>query len=98
MIYLLHKKKEDIEKNYDISKQKELFIKVLRQLIDDENKIDFNSLGNNKIEINKELNKLVDELDRLITTNFISDEHKSFIMDIMNTIDKKLPLKKGFVN
>ncbi|MFP5043032.1 hypothetical protein [Parasediminibacterium sp. JCM 36343] len=69
-IYLLPKKKEDIEKTYDISKQKELYIKSLRQLIDDESKIDFNTMGNDKIERTKELNKLVDELDRLITDTF----------------------------
>lgn len=69
-IYLLPKKKEDFEKNYDITKQKELYIKSLRQLIADESKIDFNTLGNNKIERNKELNKLVDDLDRLIADNF----------------------------
>lgn len=69
-IYLLPKKKEDIEKTYDITKQKELYIKSLRQLIDDESKIDFNTLGNDKIERTKELNKLVDELNSLITDNF----------------------------
>lgn len=69
-IYLLPKKKEDIEKTYDISKQKELYIKSLRQLIEDESKIDFNTLGNDKIQRNKELNKIVDELNRLITDNF----------------------------
>jgi len=69
-IYILPRKKEDIEKTYDISQQKELYIKSLRQLINDESKIDFNTLGKDKIERNKELNKLVDELDRLITDNF----------------------------
>lgn len=69
-IYLLPKKKEDIEKSYDITKQKELYIKTLRQLIDDESKIDFNTLDNNKIERAKELNRIVDELNNLITDNF----------------------------
>lgn len=69
-IYLLPKKKEDIEKTYDIKKQKEFYIKSLRQLIDDENKIDFNTTGNDKIERTKELYKLVDELDKLITDIF----------------------------
>jgi hypothetical protein len=69
-IYLLPKKKEDIEKTYDITKQKELYIKSLRQLIDDESKIDFNTLGNDKVERIKDLNKLVDELNSLITDNF----------------------------
>jgi hypothetical protein len=69
-IYLLPKKKEDIEKTYDITKQKELYVKALRQLIEDESKIDFNTLGNDKIERNNELNKIVDELDKLITDAF----------------------------
>ena len=69
-IFLLPKKKADIEKTYNIAKQKEFYIRSLRQLIDDESKIDFNTLGVNKIQRNKELNKLVDDLDRLITDNF----------------------------
>ncbi len=69
-IYLLPKKKEDIQKTYDITKQKELYIKSLRQLIEDESKIDFNTLGKSKIERSKELNKIVDGLDKLITDNF----------------------------
>jgi len=69
-IYLLPKKKEDIKKTYDITKQKAFYIKSLRQLIDDESKIDFNTLGNDKIERTKELNKLVDNLNSLITDNF----------------------------
>ena len=69
-IYLLPKNKDDISKTYDITKQKELYIKSLRQLIDDESKIDFNTLGQEKIERTKKLNKIVDELDKLITDNF----------------------------
>jgi hypothetical protein len=69
-IYLLPKTKDDISKTYDITKQKELYIKSLRQLIEDESKIDFNTLGQEKTERNKELNKIVDELDRLIADNF----------------------------
>ena len=38
-IYLYLNIKDDIQKNYDISKQKGLYIKSLRQLIEDENKI-----------------------------------------------------------
>jgi hypothetical protein len=66
----LPKTKEDISKTYDITIQKELYITSLRQLIEDENKIDFNTLGQEKIERTKKLNKIVDELDNLITDNF----------------------------
>jgi hypothetical protein len=69
-IYLLPKEKKDIEKNYDIAKQKELYLQSIRQLIEDESKIDFTTLGKEKTERNKELNLIVDQLDRLITDNF----------------------------
>jgi len=69
-IYLLPKTKDDISKTYDITTQKELYIKSLRQLIEDESKIDFNTFGQEKIERTKKLNKIVDELDKLITDNF----------------------------
>lgn len=69
-IYLFPKTKKDIFKTYDITKQKELYIKSLRQLIEDESKIDFNTLGQEKIERSKKLNKIADELDKLITDNF----------------------------
>lgn len=42
----------------------------MRQLIEDESKIDFNTFGQEKIEQTQKLNKIVDELDKLITNNF----------------------------
>jgi len=57
-------------KTYDITKQKELYIKSLRQLISDESKIDFESLGNEKIIRTKKLNKIVDDIDKAITDNY----------------------------
>lgn len=69
-IYLLPKTGARISKTYDITKQKKLYIQSLRQLIEDESKIDFNTLGKDKIERNIELHKIVDELDDLITDNF----------------------------
>lgn len=69
-IYLMPKNKEDIKKVYDITRQKELYIKSLYQLIEDESKIDFNTLGKEKIKRTNKLNKIVDELDELITDNF----------------------------
>ncbi len=69
-IYLLPKTKEDITKTYDITKQKKLYISTLRQLIEDESKIDFETLGKKKIERIKKLNAIVDELSKLITDNF----------------------------
>jgi len=68
-IYLISEIK--IEKTYDITKQKELYIKSLRQLIEDESKIDFETLDKDKkSERKKELNKIVNELDSFITDIF----------------------------
>ena len=69
-VYLYSEQIDNFEKTYDITKQKELYIKSLRQLIDDESKIDNETLGKEKIERNKELNKTVDDLNKLITDNF----------------------------
>src|SRR5439155_10350432 len=68
-IYLYSQSKDHFEKTYDIAKQKEFYIEFLRQLIGDESKIDNKTLGQKKIERNKELNKIVDDLDKLITDN-----------------------------
>lgn len=69
-VYLYSRSRENIEKTYDIAKQKELYIKSLRQLIEDENKIDVETHGTEKTERIKEQNKIVDNLDNLITENF----------------------------
>ncbi|MDR2854222.1 MAG: hypothetical protein LBV31_02825 [Prevotellaceae bacterium] len=69
-IYLLSCAENNIEKTYSITKQKDLYIKSLRQLIEDESEIDFETFGKEKIERNKELNSIVDKLDKLITDNF----------------------------
>ena len=78
-IYLLPKTKDNITKTYDITKQKEFYIKSLRQLIIDESKIDFNTLGQEKkIERTKILNSIVDELEKLITDNFFLRRAQEF--------------------
>ncbi|MDR2840343.1 MAG: hypothetical protein LBV75_03615 [Paludibacter sp.] len=69
-IYLLSYAENNIEKTYSITKQKDLYIKSLRQLIEDESEIDFETFGKEKTERNKELNRIVDKLDKLITDNF----------------------------
>jgi hypothetical protein len=78
-VYLSPKTKDDIEKTYDITKQKLLYIKSLRQLIDDESKIDYETLGKSeKVERCKELNKLIDNIDKLITDNFFLRRAEEF--------------------
>lgn len=69
-IYLLPKNKEDIEKTYDISKQKELYIKSLKQLIADEHTIDQQSFGQEKANRLLEMNATVKNIEKLITDNF----------------------------
>lgn len=69
-VYLYAQQAGNFEKTYDISTQKELYLKSLRQLIADENTIDYLTLGEEKIGRTKALNKIVDELDRLITDIF----------------------------
>ena len=68
----LYKQNEtySISKTYDITKQKELYIKSLRQLISDESSIDFNTTGQDKVERIKKLNKIVDDIDKAITDNY----------------------------
>jgi hypothetical protein len=69
-VWLYSKNMGDIEKTYDITKQKELYIRSLRQLIEDESKIDAEAIGNKKTERTKEQNKIVSNLEKLITENF----------------------------
>ena len=69
-IYLYRQNEKYISKKFDIGKQKELYIKSLRQLIEDESKIDFNTLGQEKLKRTQELNKIVDDIDKAITDNY----------------------------
>jgi len=58
------------EKKYDISRQKELYIKSLRQLVADEISMDPERTEQEKIQSSKELNALVDNIDKDITDIF----------------------------
>lgn len=77
-VYLIPKTQEGINKTYDITKQKELYIKSLRQLINDESNIDYITLGPERISRKQKLNTLVDSLDRLITDNFYLRRAQAF--------------------
>ena len=70
LVYVLSLDKENDTDQYDISKQKKLYIRALRQIIEDESAIDFESLGQNKIDRIKKMNVLVDEIDHLITNSY----------------------------
>lgn len=69
-IYLYSLYMIDFEKTYDITKQKEIYIKSLRQLITDESSIDIETIGNEKDKRTKDLNKIVDNLAELISDIF----------------------------
>lgn len=69
-IYIMPKEGELIDKKYNINQQKALYIKSLRQLIRDENQFDFDTPPKEKPERLKELDQIVDELDKLITNLF----------------------------
>lgn len=61
---------EDSKDGYDISRQKNLYIQALRQLIEDENSIDFESMGQQKLDRIKKMNALVDEINQIITNSY----------------------------
>lgn len=70
-VYLLKENNDAKLKSYNINKQKSLYLKSLRQLIDDEIKIDNITLGHKeKVKRAKDLNIIVDDLDKQITDVF----------------------------
>lgn len=69
-VYLYRSGENYREKTYDITKQKQLYIQSLRQLINDESTIDQNVYGEEKTERTKEMKKTVDRLERSITDVF----------------------------
>ncbi|WP_233507641.1 hypothetical protein [Adhaeribacter pallidiroseus] len=77
-IYLLLQNEDDFEKTYNIAKQKELYIKSLRQLIADESSTDYETLKSEKVEREKKLNRIVDEINTLITDVFYLRRAQAF--------------------
>lgn len=70
-VYLYSKDSIDFNKSYSISKQKKLYIDLLRQKITD--KISIDNEAPTKVEKQtrqKDLFTIIDELDKLITDNF----------------------------
>jgi hypothetical protein len=77
-VYLYKYYENNLSKTYDITKQKGLYIKSLRQLIDDETKIDNETLGQGKTRRNKELNTIVDNIAKTITDRFYLGRSQEF--------------------
>ncbi|MCS4303489.1 hypothetical protein [Chryseobacterium sp. BIGb0232] len=69
-LFSLDQEKANSQDRYDISKQKKLYIQSLRQIIEEENKIDFETAGQEKTDRIKKMNALVNEMDHLITNSY----------------------------
>ena len=80
-VYLYIQYEKYISKAYDINKRKALYIKSLRQLIEDESHIDLNTIGLDKIKRNKELNQIVDKIAADITDNYYLRRAQQFQYD-----------------
>jgi len=77
-VHLINKQYQTNEQTYPITKQKNLYIASLRQLIADESTIDFESMGDEKIKHTKKLNAIVDEISRLITDKYYLERTQEF--------------------
>jgi len=77
-VSLYKQSEKNLVKSYDIAKQKDLYITSLRQLIEDENSIDPETTGTDKILRKKELNEIVDKIDKAITDNFYLRRAQAF--------------------
>jgi hypothetical protein len=61
---------DQYQKEFDISKQKELYINTLKQIINDEITVDADTPESEKPKLKNELLKTVNEIDSLITNYF----------------------------
>jgi len=83
-IYQLKSGKEYYEKKYNFKKQKDLYIKTLRQYVSDEESQNVyyqEDVGNNKKRANerfKELHEKIDILEKLITNYFYLNQVQKF--------------------
>ncbi|MGE8292361.1 MAG: hypothetical protein ACN6ON_11800, partial [Sphingobacterium sp.] len=77
-IYLMPKDKSELRKTYDINKQKQLYIQGLRQLVADEVANNEGIEPQRKSSQIKLLNKIVDDINLLITDNFLLRRAQNF--------------------
>jgi hypothetical protein len=66
------------DKKYDVTKQKQIFSQSLKQKILDEEKVDFNTLGAQKLARRKVLMQMVNKLENLITNYFFLKKAQEF--------------------
>ena len=69
-IYLMPKDKSEFRKTYAINKQRQLYIQGLRQLVADETANNEGIEPQRKLSQIKRLNKVIDDINQLITDNF----------------------------
>jgi len=78
-IYLNNTDKDDYyHKDYNIAKQKALYIGLLKQLINDEISTDYEITETDKTKRKKELIKIADEIGYLITEYFYLERAQEF--------------------
>lgn len=77
-VYQYSKNIDGFGKTYNIRSQKELYLQSLRQLITDENSLDFETSKEEKPDRTKEINKIVDSLNSLISNNFYLRKAQAF--------------------
>ena len=75
--YSLYQYPEIDVNEYDISIQKQLYIKMLRQIIEDDSKL-FDENNEQTIEQRPKRNKIVDNLEKLITNYFYLEKAQQF--------------------
>ncbi|SDI30199.1 hypothetical protein ACQ86K_22080 [Mucilaginibacter sp. P19] len=76
--YKYHEENKDFKK-YNVVKQKQLYIKLLKQHIDDElNAIFFTGEETQKLKLKKALTEKADDIDHLITGYFYLEEAQEF--------------------
>lgn len=80
-IYQYSKNPDGFGKTYNISRQKEMYVQSLRQLVADESSIDFETTRSEKPARINLANKIVDSLDSLITDNFYLRKAQAFHYD-----------------
>jgi hypothetical protein len=77
-IYRLNKYEDELAKQYDITKQRELYINLLNQRIEDEIQADKGLGKDEKLEEKKALFELTDKLKTLILDSFYLNETLEF--------------------
>jgi hypothetical protein len=80
-VHLFIEYEKNISKTYDITKEKALYINSLRQMIKDEISIDSYTSRKEKPQRSNELNRIVDNIDKLITGRFYLKQAQAFQYD-----------------